>query len=174
MRLVEYAWPPGDAGQKVPLDLRLGPDLRLEAFAPACSKSPDNSEAESCTPQVPLRVQSGDVLPFTLSWRANRAVQEDYMVFVQLLDEEGALHAQLDRRPVGGFRTTSTWQPGEEIADNYGLRLPSELIPGRYLLIAGLYLPASLDRLEVTAGDGVFLGDHAFLGEVIVVEGNGP
>jgi hypothetical protein len=93
---------------------------------------------------------------------------------VQLLDEGGELHAQLDRLPVGGFRPTSTWLPEEKIADNYGLSLPSELLPGRYQLIAGLYLPSNLDRLEVTTEDGSLLGDHAVLSEVIVLEGDGP
>jgi hypothetical protein len=100
-------------------------------------------------------------------------VAEDYAVFVQLLDEGGGLKAQVDRSPVGGFRPTSSWRPGEMITDNYGLALPEELAPGRYRLIAGLYSPASMERLVVITNDGAQQQDHVTLGEVLVVGGDG-
>jgi hypothetical protein len=173
MRLVQYVSPHGEGQQELPLDLRLGKHLRLDSFALACDEPPGTAEGKACPP-LPLRVPSGQVLPFSLFWRTERAIQEDYTVFVQLLDESGKLHVQLDRQPVGGFRPTSTWQPAEVIADKYGLGLPADLVPGRYRLIVGLYLPASMERLAVTTDEGVMLGDHVFLTDVIVVEGDGP
>ncbi len=104
--------------------MRLGDRLRLVGYSPA----------------GPLEVHAGDVLTFSLLWQAERPVEQDYFVFVQLLDQEGRLRAQVDRPPVGGFRPTPTWQPGQLIRDNYGLALPPDLPPGRYQLIAGLYL----------------------------------
>ncbi len=176
MRLVQYEWPAGGIGQGLdsPESLRLGDDLWLDRFAPACSDSPDSVQSMPCTSSMPLDAYPGDVLAFSLFWRAEQPVEQDYTVFVQLLDAGGKLHLQLDRLPVGGFRPTSTWQPDEVIVDNYGLALPTDLAPGRYRLIAGLYLPASMERQMVTSDDGVLLGDHVALGEVIVTQGDGP
>ena len=76
--------------------------------------------------------------------------------------------AQEDRTPVGGFRPTSAWQPGEVIRDNYGFALPSALPLGHYQLIVGLYSPTSMERLAVVASDGAPLGDYVPLAEVVV------
>jgi hypothetical protein len=54
------------------------------------------------------------------------------------------------------------------VSDNYGLALPSDLPPGRYRLIGGLYLPTDMKRLEVSAGDGTVGRDYALLAEVVV------
>ena len=61
---------------------------------------------------------------------------------------------------MAGFRPTFTWQPGEVIRDNYGLLLPDDLPPGDYRLIAGLYLPTTMERLAASTAEGVPLGDH--------------
>jgi hypothetical protein len=155
MRLVWYQVAGGTLaeGREERLDLRLGDRLWLEGYSPA----------------GPLHSRAGDVLSFSLYWQAEEMVGDDYMVFIQLLDREGRLRAQLDRQPVGGFRPTSTWQPGETVRDNYGLELPADLPPGDYQLIAGLYLPASMERLTITSADGVPLGDFATL-DMITVE----
>ena len=95
-------------------------------------------------------------------------------MFVQLLSQGGELQAQVDRAPVGGFRPTSSWQPGEVIRDNYGLALPPDLPLGRYQLIVGLYSPDSLQRLAVSTSEGVAMGDHVPLAEVIIGGEEGP
>jgi hypothetical protein len=155
VRLVWYQVAGGTLaeGPEERLDLRLGDRLWLEGYSPA----------------GPLQRNAGDVLSFSLFWRAEEVVREDYMGFIQLLDREGRLRTQLDRQPVGGFRPTSTWQPGETVRDNYGLELPKDLPPGDYQLIAGLYLPASMERLTITSADGVPLGDFATLDIIKVV-----
>lgn len=94
-------------------------------------------------------IHPGDVLCLSLIWEAADTPREDYTVFVQLLDEQGRLQAQLDRCPADGFRPTSSWQAGERIRDNYGLQIPPDLLPGRYQLIAGMYLLATMERLPV-------------------------
>lgn len=160
MRLVLYQLPAGslDEGPKTRLELRLGDRLRLLGHSPA----------------GPLKIHASDVLTFSLFWEAEQAVEEDYTVFVQLLDEGGRLRAQVDRSPVGGFRPTHTWQPDQLIRDNYGLALPPDLPPGRYQLITGLYLPSSMDRLAVSTADGAPVDDHAHLAWVTVLEGEYP
>ena len=96
------------------------------------------------------------------------------MVFVQLLDQDGRLRAQVDRPPVAGFRPTSAWEPGELIRDNYGLALPADLPPGDYQLITGLYLPATMERLVVSTTAGAQLDDYVLLDIITVVGGDGP
>jgi hypothetical protein len=160
LRLVRYvtraAGP--DLAPAVRLDLRLGSRIHLVGLSPA----------------GPVAVRPGEVMSLTLFWQADRSVKKDYQVFVQLLDSAGRLWAQVDRPPVGGFRPTSSWPPGEMVRDNYGLALPSDLPPGRYRLIGGLYLPADMTRLEVSAAGGAPSGDYVVLAEVVVSGGAEP
>jgi hypothetical protein len=162
MRLVRYHVPAGSvcSEPQSPLDLRLGDQVQLLGYSPACT--------DLSNPAASLEGQPGEVLAFTLHWQAEQVIEQDYTVFVQLLDEQGNLQAQIDRFPVAGFQPTSIWEPGSQIRDNYGLDLPTELSPGRYQLIVGLYLPATMERLPVSTADGTPLGDYVTLGEVTI------
>ncbi len=104
----------------------------------------------------------GEIVPLTLFWRAAESPDERLKVFVHLLDGSGALVAQNDAEPVGNFRPTDSWQPGEQLVDRYGVLLPRDLPPGDYTLRVGMYR-FSGERLPVTqvgqpAGDAVNLG----------------
>jgi hypothetical protein len=58
--------------------------------------------------------------------------------------------AQVDAVPQGGSYPTFWWLPGEVVADPVILELPADLLRGEsYRLIAGLYDPATGDRLTV-------------------------
>lgn len=113
-------------------------------------------------------VQGGDILRFTLHWRAVKRAQEDYKVFAHLLDEVGGLVAQRDAQPVGGSRPTTTWATGEEILDNYGILIPDGLAPGEYLLVVGMYLPATGERLSPSGGSVQTIDDAILLDTVKV------
>jgi hypothetical protein len=111
-------------------------------------------------------LQPGDVLTVTLFWRAVGPLGQDYSVSLQLLDESGAVHSQIDRYPVDNFRPTTSWTLNEVIRDNYGLVLPTDLPPGRYRLVLTLYHLTTMKRLPVTgqwppgqAPDLLLLGD---------------
>jgi hypothetical protein len=160
LRLVRYQLPPDglDDTPQAPLDLRLGDRLVLTGYSPF----------------EPFEIQAGEALPFSLFWQAVQPEEQDFVVFVQLLSQGGELQAQVDRTPVGGFRPTSTWQPGEVIRDNYGLALPPDLPPGRYQLIVGLYSPSSMERLAVSTSEGAPMGDYVPLAEVVVGGEEGP
>ncbi|PJF25589.1 MAG: hypothetical protein CUN53_12015, partial [Phototrophicales bacterium] len=96
----------------------------------------------------------GDVLQVRLDWRANLPLTRRYKVFVQLLDADGVLAAQRDSEPGGGLALTTTWTPGESIADNHALFIPETLPPGAYRLIVGLYdLDPPNARMSVGDGD---------------------
>lgn len=106
------------------------------------------------------QVQPGDVLQLQLEWQTNTRIDQQYKVFVQLLDENGFLVAQRDAEPAGGAAPTTTWEPGATIIDRHALLIPPDLLPGDYTLITGLYdMNAPLERLPVNEGDALMLAE---------------
>lgn len=105
---------------------------------------------------VSTEVVQGDMLLLELRWQSLRQVAQDYYVFVHLLDARGEKVAQRDGHPVQWMRPISSWRPGEEIVDHYGILLPEDLLPGPYELVVGLYDPVTGQRLPVSAGPGDF------------------
>jgi hypothetical protein len=85
-------------------------------------------------------------LSFNLTWRTDQSLPTDYIIFAQLLDLNQNLAVGFDSPPVGGAYPTSTWLPEQTILDTRSIpvhRIP----PGEYQLIAGLYDPATGQRL---------------------------
>ena len=80
----------------------------------------------------------GGAILLALRWQSMRPVSYDYHVFVHLLDAQGEKIAQRDGQPVQWLRPISSWQPGEEIVDHYGLLLPADLPTGEYTIAVGL------------------------------------
>jgi hypothetical protein len=96
-----------------------------------------------------------------LYWQAATALDRDYTVFVQVLDAAGKLVAQADGMPANGRLPTSAWEPNEVVVDARMLALPAGLAPGKYQLIAGMYLLANGERLPRLGG-----GDYVPLTEL--------
>ncbi|MDX1687116.1 MAG: glycosyltransferase family 39 protein [Candidatus Promineifilaceae bacterium] len=100
-------------------------------------------------------VRAGDILQLSLFWQTDAPLDVRYKVFLHLVDAQGRLVAQRDSEPGGGLALTTTWAPGERIADNHGLLVPPETPPGRYTLRLGLYeLGNSSARLPVALDGG--------------------
>jgi hypothetical protein len=93
----------------------------------------------------------GSKLPVTLYWQAQAEMQTSYTVFVQLLNGQNQVLAQVDTLPLAGAAPTTTWLPGEILTDPYHLSLPPDLPSGPYRLITGLYNAASGERLPVSS-----------------------
>ncbi|HUW95733.1 MAG TPA: hypothetical protein VMW58_08090, partial [Anaerolineae bacterium] len=93
---------------------------------------------------------------------------DDYVVFVHLLDGDGRLMTQHDGEPVGGFRSTTTWQIGETVEDKHGILIPQGTPSGEYRLVAGMYLPATGERLPATGEGGELGEDSVFLATIRV------
>jgi hypothetical protein len=87
-----------------------------------------------------------------LRWQVDQTPDTDYHIFIHLTDAGGQTIAQTDGQPLNWTRPTTSWQPGETLADLHAF-LPANLPPGPYTLIAGLYLPASGERLPTQNGD---------------------
>ena len=93
----------------------------------------------------------GGILVVRLDWASSEPPQANYHVFLQLLDETGALVAQRDdMAPLNGRALTSTWLYGVAHPDRLALALPLDLAPGRYEPILGLYDPQTGRRLPVS------------------------
>jgi hypothetical protein len=142
---------PEEPSEPFPLDIRLGSDISLRGYQ-----------------IVSQPVSPGQILSLSLHWQALAQPDRNYKVFVQLLNPEGQLVAQRDSQPLDGFRPTSTWRPGQEITDRYGLLLTDALPSGAYPLVIGMYDVETGQRLQVS-GEGTQAGaDRILLAEIKV------
>ena len=105
------------------------------------------------------QVKPGDVLAVNLRWRAIAPLPVDYHLFVHLVDQEGRLWAQQDSP-----KSTSRWQPGEEIEERPAVLLPRDIPPGQYQIVVGFYLLETGQRLKLADGQ-----DSLRLGSIEVV-----
>jgi len=97
---------------------------------------------------------AGSQLAVTLYWQALAGMTADYTVFVQLLSSDWQVVAQRDMQPQAGRAPTTTWLPGEVVADAYSLQLPEKLPAGPYRLIAGMYDATTGQRLPTSDAAG--------------------
>jgi hypothetical protein len=98
-------------------------------------------------------------LEVTLGWSAGAYLDRDYTVFLHLVAPggEGEVVAQSDGPPMDGEWPTSLWLPGMTLDDTHTIQIPPELPPGTYHLLAGLYDPATSERLTLPDGSDSLL-----------------
>jgi hypothetical protein len=95
----------------------------------------------------PGTARPGETITVALFWHATAEPSRDYRVFNHLLSPDGRLVAQADGVPRQWSRPTSGWLLNEIVEDPHDIRLPRDLAPGTYRLIAGMYDPATGHRL---------------------------
>jgi 4-amino-4-deoxy-L-arabinose transferase-like glycosyltransferase len=106
---------------------------------------------------------SGETLNVKLYWEALQKPNENYAVFVHLLDAQGQMVAQQDQAPGSGpGYLPLQWSKGDLVADEWHIQLPLPLATGKYQLRVGMYDPKSGNRLPVQikgqpAGDFIIL-----------------
>jgi 4-amino-4-deoxy-L-arabinose transferase-like glycosyltransferase len=110
----------------------------------------------------------GGEVQVALYWRADEQMEEDYTVFVHLVDEEGVIWGQQDNEPEGGFYHMSFWDVGEMITDEYRFTIDEETPPGDYQVEVGMYLLATGERLAVVGEGGQVGDDRVVLGSIEV------
>lgn len=115
-------------------------------------------------------VRPGESITVTLHWQAVAPMGDDFTVFVHLLGPGATSErvAQQDQPPLGGNYPTSVWQPGDEIVDQYVLAVPEDAAPGVYRPLVGLYLPTTLERVQVGSATGDVRDRGAWLGPIEV------
>lgn len=100
----------------------------------------------------------GGALPVELVWQAVGEPPYPYTAFVHLLNANGALAAQSDAIPAGGY-ATQRWFPGEYVTDAHTLALDPALPAGRYTVVAGMYDALTLERLGAVEIGTVDIGE---------------
>ena len=102
----------------------------------------------------------GEDVAVTLYWKCLRPLDEDYSVFLHLLDENDVIVAQRDMYPGQGTYPTSLWAPGETFADTMVVSLPPTVrTPAAVRFAVGFYRYGEGSRLGVTDGTGQPAGD---------------
>ncbi len=99
----------------------------------------------------------GETFDVTLYWQGLHKLEEDYKVFVQVIDPATLTkYASSDAMPAQWTAPTSGWQPGELIVDRHPLTITPDGRPGIYELQIGLYRETEngLARLRIFTPDG--------------------
>jgi hypothetical protein len=110
----------------------------------------------------------GEPLTVTLYWEALQPISADYVVQLRLLDEAGNVAANLEERPLGGGRPTTSWQPGEHITDTHTLVLDPSLAGSNYIVQLALEEVETEQRLNLVGEDGRWLDNRLYLSRVMV------
>jgi len=139
--------------------VRVAPAQPLHV-SPQSAAQADFGSAVLIGSDAPESARPGEVVPLRLYWRAASLLDQDYTVFVHLLDSSGKLLAQADSQPRSGAYPTSAWAAGDVIPDDHTLNLSAHLAPGDYVIRVGLYLAPNGPRLPLksSAGDAFTLG----------------
>ncbi|HID63046.1 MAG TPA: hypothetical protein EYP49_09945 [Anaerolineae bacterium] len=101
----------------------------------------------------------GDGIHLTLFWQCLAGMEQDYTVFTHLVDGESRIWGQKDNPPVDGLYSTTRWQTGEIVRDQYDLPISPDAPVGDYKIEAGMYLVETGERLPVNGGDAVQLSE---------------
>ena len=148
--------------------------LRSYATGEALSLQPEEASfggeallAAAGWDQGPFR--PGEFVRLGLQWQALTEMEQAYAVFVHLVGPDGEIGGQRDSQPANGFRPTSGWVVGEPVQDNHAVRLGSDLPPGEYRLVLGLYDTADGQRLSLFDEGVAAKRDALELGTVVVL-----
>jgi hypothetical protein len=126
-----------------PLDITFGSDIHLLGYT-----------------LQPERPRAGDTLRITLFWQTDARLQERYVEFTHLIDNNLRKIGQRDDEPGHGYRPTVNWAPGQIIVDTLDMPILPDAPPGKYRLIVGLYTRLGEKRLPVADAAGRPLGDY--------------
>ena len=111
----------------------------------------------------------GHGIHLDLFWQALQPMEEDYTIFVHLVDGEGNILGQKDTPPVEGLYPTTLWTQGDILRDQYDLIASPDVPPGKYWLAVGMYLPETGERLEVRGEEGPLPENRILLSPPIMI-----
>ncbi len=131
-----------------PLDVQFGEEVRLLGY----------ELGETA-------VSPGSPLCLTLVWKSVQPMSHPYTVFTQLLGPDNQVIAQQDNMPVQNSLPTTCWLPGEVVSDPYTLNIATDVPPGSYTLVTGLYQLETGERLT-PAGPGATSDNLVILGQL--------
>jgi len=100
---------------------------------------------------------NADKLLVTLYWRCLRPMEQNYRVWLKLVNGVYHIWGQVDNIPVGGRFPTSIWREGTVLRDEHELEILPGTPPGLYHIEVGLHDPQRQESLR-PEGDGLLLG----------------
>lgn len=120
-----------------------------------------------------LSPAQGEAVTLTLYWRGLTQIETDYVVFAQIIDPiTTTIYAASDAMPAAWARPTTTWIPGEIVADAHTLTVSADGPPGIYEIYVGLYTRGDdgvFNRLRVVTPDGGEAFDYTQLSRVRIL-----
>lgn len=172
-----------DPFQGQTLELDSGSELLLEPIEIPCREPPPLTSLDIEHPQegvlggkvrflgynMESGLRPGDNIHLTLFWQCLEKMDQDYTVFIHLIDEKQNIWGQKDNPPVDGFYCTSQWEVGEVVRDQYDMAISPETPPGEYQLEVGMYLAETGERLSVFQG-GQEISNRVLLASQITVK----
>lgn len=142
--LVLYHTPQRFRRDMAATDAGLGESIRLHGYA---LRDGEGNAVDR------VELDPGQAVDLTLYWQATSAVDDDYTVFVHLLDPTGWLRGQQDNQPRNGTFPTRAWVQGELVVDRYHVPVSGDAPAGEYLLEVGMYHSGDGARLSVGGVD---------------------
>lgn len=123
------------------------------------------------------RYYAGEFVPVTLYLTAPQALQQDYEIFVQLLDENHEVVGNVTTHPGWGRHPTRLWQPGAVYADTYQVQVRQRIDPSAPLLAriyTGFVDPQDGQMPPLTATGEAGQEVTPFVGEAVLLPWSGP
>jgi len=106
-------------------------------------------------------VKKGEAIILLLYWHALGKVDQDYTVFVHLVNENGEIVAANDAQPQDAKSPTSSWHPNQWIIDPIIMPVLSNVAAeSGYRLEVGLYYLPTMERALITDEHAMPVGDH--------------
>jgi hypothetical protein len=102
----------------------------------------------------------GEILHFTLFWKAQGPAENYWSVFTHLIGPDGALVAQDDQIPYEGVYPPDRWWPGQIIDDDFAIQIPESAPAGDYYLQVGMYDFQTGERLPLFSPMGEPIPDN--------------
>jgi hypothetical protein len=144
-----------------PEEARFGDGMFLAGYDMSINGRPARSSADP----APSLLHAGDVLGYTLYWRAAGPITQNYRARVELVNSAGVGVSGLEQVPGGLLNEPTTWDQYRLRTDTYQVIVPTNIQDGLYNVQVRAYDRAKGQILEVTDGSGVKLGDHLVLHE---------
>jgi len=112
-------------------------------------------------------------IPYTLDWSATRQIGDYDSSFVQIQTQDYQTISGDDELIQRWLYPSTLWTPSDHVPDTHILKIPANLAPGAYRLVAGLYV--YVDRhLPATSADGTALTDFPTVGWIKVPQPREP
>lgn len=104
--------------------------------------------------RLPNCIEDSQPAKISLGWECLGRMDEDYKVFVHLVNEQGELVAQDDSLPHSGYYPTFIWEPGDRVPHHAELAIPQGVSGQDYTLAVGWYHAKTLTRLPAYGETG--------------------